>query len=35
MSETDNQARIRIEAAKVGMILWRNNSGVLLSLARP
>lgn len=30
MSEADNQARIRIEAAKVGMILWRNNSGVLL-----
>lgn len=28
MSETDNQARIRIEAAKVGMQLWRNNSGV-------
>lgn len=32
MSEADNQARIRIEAAKVGMILWRNNSGVLLDV---
>lgn len=28
MSEADNQARIRIEAAKIGMQLWRNNSGV-------
>lgn len=28
--EADVQARIRIEAAKVGLILWRNNSGVLL-----
>lgn len=32
MSEADNQARIRIEAAKAGIILWRNNSGVLLDV---
>jgi hypothetical protein len=29
MNELDVQNIIRIEAAKIGMILWRNNSGAL------
>lgn len=29
MSEAGVQSRVRIEAAKAGMLLWRNNVGVL------
>ena len=29
MTETDVQNTIRIEGAKIRMILWRNNSGAL------
>ena len=33
MTEGDVQATIRIEAAKSGFILWRNNSGALTDVA--